>query len=75
MHGLLSKMSRIQLVLVIVAVLGLAACGSRVETRRKIQATEGKTDTSGSEDQTGYRSWEGSPGQSAEDADAQLGGY
>jgi len=62
-------------VLVTVAVLGLAACGSKVETRRKIQATEGKTDTSGSEDQTGYRSWEGSPGQSADDANAQLGGY
>ncbi len=49
--------------------------GDSRATQRKIEATEGKENTTGSEEQTGYRTWEGSTGQSAGDANAQLGGY
>lgn len=75
MRGFVSTMSRMAFVMMSVAVFGLAACGSKVETQRKIEATEGKENTAGSEEQTGYRTWEGSTGQSAGDANAQLGGY
>lgn len=68
-------MTRVMLLLASLALVGSGGCGSRVETRRKIEASEGKEDTAGSEEDTGYRKWEGSPGQSSEDANAQLGGY
>ncbi len=73
MSDSISRVTLLMLLLAPLALVGSGGCGSRVETRRKIE--EGKTDTSGSEEHTGYRSWEGSSGQSADEANAQLGGY
>jgi hypothetical protein len=66
-------MDRVALLLIAAGIFSSGACGSKVETRRKIEATRGEEST-GREHRTGYRELEGSPYNSSEEAGAQLVG-
>lgn len=67
-------MERVLLSLILAGMISSSACGSKVETRRKIEATQGQEEGAEHEHRTGYRQLEGSPYNSAEEADAQLAG-
>ena len=66
-------MDRIVVLFAVAAVSLSAACASKVETERKVEAGEANEQGSGDEESR-YREREGSPYLSAEQADEQLEG-